>query len=258
MFGNFLYFFGNFGGWKTNHTIEKDQFWVLSSEHHLFETHQIPSSTCVLTWEFQIWFQFSKLKKSDSIIFSTLWMQVGFPTTWLVFQPPKWWDRWNSNHMWHKMVWELKWWQTLSHGKMLAAMNLFLVQKNQLQLMKQAVLSVLEEHQSWNVNYIWGDCQTMAGEEKTSSTEAPPGAAWGPSEHSQQHQLWGTGVNIILPHCPKPNEKFVLVQEGDVSARRANIIAAGSLGKVMHSLYFFMSVCLFVKHWAVVLNWNIC
>ena len=54
--------------------------------------------------------------------------------------------------------------------------------------------------------------------------------------------------------APKPNEIFVLVQEGDVSARRANVIAAGSLGKVMHSLYFFLSVCLFVKHWAVVLN----
>ena len=63
----------------------------------------------------------------------------------------------------------------------------------------------------------------MAGEEETSSTEAPPGAARGPSEHSQQHQHRATGVNIILTHCPKPNEIFVLVQEGDVSARRANI-----------------------------------
>ena len=55
--------------------------------------------------------------------------------------------------------------------------------------------------------------------------------------------------HIILTHCPKPNEIFVLVQEGDVSARRANIIAAGSLGKVMHSLYFVcfvLFVCLFV------------
>ena len=72
----------------------------------------------------------------------------------------------------------------------------------------------------------------MAGEEETSSTEAPPGAARGPSEHSQQHQHRATGVNNILTHCPKPNEIFVLVQEGDVSARRANIIPAGSLGKV--------------------------
>ena len=105
---------------------------MLSSEHYLFETHQIPSSTCFLTWQFQIWFQFSKLKKSDSFIFSTLWMQVGFPTTWLVFQPPKWWDGWNSNHMWHKMLWELKWWQTFSRGKMLemlAAMNFFGTEK---------------------------------------------------------------------------------------------------------------------------------
>ena len=117
VFGNFLYFFGNFSGWKNNHSIKQNQFWVLSSEHYIFETHQIPSSTCFLTWEFQIWFQFSKLKKSDSIIFSTLWMQVGFPTTWLIFQPPKWWDGWNSNHMWHKLVWELKWWQPYHMGR---------------------------------------------------------------------------------------------------------------------------------------------
>ena len=86
----------------------------------------------------------------------------------------------------------------------------------------------------------------MAGEEKTSSTEAPPGAAWGPSEHSQQHQHRATGVNIIFTNCPRPNEIFVLVQERDVSARRANIVAAGSLGKVINSLYLSFFVCLFV------------
>ena len=49
LFGNFLYFFCPFGGWKTNHSIKINQVWVLSSGHYLFETCQISASTAVLT-----------------------------------------------------------------------------------------------------------------------------------------------------------------------------------------------------------------
>ena len=90
----------------------------------------------------------------------------------------------------------------------------------------------------------------MASKEKTSSPKTPS-----PWQQQFQHQHWWRGANILSIICPKSNEIFFFVQEKDVSSRRTNIVASGSLGKVVNCLYVcFLSFCLFV--WKTLGYWE--